>query len=364
MDGGRENTFRIMSKIFFIAGVQRSGTTLLQFLLSKHPDVVMEKRSIAFRIITCFKNLYDLLPFNVQHDKDEIIKWLIENDNKGRLAELIDYKNIVDYSDIRNLIQQSIHKKIKKENKKIWGDKSPNLQHYTNDLMLLIPDAKILHIVRDGRANAYSTSTRSYRNLKLSAQDWVDGNIAGLVNQQILGVENYKLLRYEDLLRDPKSTLESVCDFLEIPFSSAMLDLEDKQIEEDKRYVKSYFDTSKIDAWKKQLNKNEIKTIESIQGDLLKKMDYELSSDVTSSKNLSLRRRIFLNQKDNVKSLFRSRQKGMKEQEMVELNLSFKNRLYSFLLVLIRDVMSRSIFRSLFSRFFYREKYFSKNKKK
>lgn len=360
MDGDGQNGEKMKGKIFFIVGVQRSGTTLLQKLLSKHPEVLMEKRSIAFRIITCFKNLYDLLPFNVQHNEKEILQWLIENDEKGRLAKLLDFQNIHQYEDIRALIKQSIYKKIDQNGKKIWGDKSPNLQHYINDLMLLIPEAKILHIVRDGRANAYSMSSRSYKNLELSAQEWVDGNIFGLVNQNILGNKNYKILLYENLLIDPERELKSVCDFLEIPYSATMLDLSDNKIAEEKRYVKSFFDTSKIDNWKQQISQKDLKKVESIQGTLLEKLDYKLTMHPNNFKTLSLRRRIFLNQKDNLKLLFKRKRTGMKEQQFVEMNLSFKNRLYTFLTVLTRDFMSLPIFKSLFSRYFYKKKYFQK----
>ena len=43
-------------KSFFIAGVQRSGTTLLSVLLDNHPAVDLDGFSKAFRLITCFKN--------------------------------------------------------------------------------------------------------------------------------------------------------------------------------------------------------------------------------------------------------------------------------------------------------------------
>lgn len=350
------------SKIFFIAGVQRSGTTLLQTLMSKHPAILMEKRSIAFRIITCFKNLYDLLPYNIQHDKKEILQWLIENDDKGRLAELIDFEHVEKYDNIRALIQQSIYKKTIKKGKQIWGDKSPNLQHYLSDLMLLIPEAKIIHIIRDGRANAYSMSTRSYKNLELSAQQWVEGNIFGLVNQNILGKENYKLLKYEDLLQNPEKELKAVCEFLEIPFSSEMLDLSDDNLSADKRYVKNFFDTSKINKWTKQLSKKELQKVERIQGPLLQKLGYSLENKTINFKILSLRRKILLNQMDNLAQLFRRKRIGMKGQEFVELDLSFKNRLYSFLTVLTRDFMSLPIFKALFSRYFFKEKYYKKRK--
>ncbi|MGK0390608.1 MAG: hypothetical protein ACI94Y_003366 [Maribacter sp.] len=347
-------------KIYFIVGLQRSGTTLLSVLLGQHPDILMENNAIGFRIITCFKNLYTLLPHNIGIDENEFLEWLIENDEKGRLAELLDYKNIAEYSNIRKLVEGSIYKKLEQNNKKVWGDKSPNLQHFMGDLMLLIPNAKIIHIVRDGRSNAYSMSRRSYKNLSLCAQKWVDGNIFGIVNQHILGKDNYQLVQYENLLLQPEKELQSICDFLDIPFTTEMLDLSNQEIAEDKKYVKSSLIQSKIDDWKRALSKKETEQIEKIQGPLLKKMGYELTSNITEFKLLSLRKQIFYNQVDNFKQLFRRKSIGMKNKEKIVMERSFKNRAYEFITVLTRDLLSLKIFKSLFSRYFYREKYFKK----
>ena len=347
-------------KAFFIVGVQRSGTTLLSVMLEKHPAILMEKRVMAFRIITCFKNLYDLLPFNLKQNKKALTAWMVKNDEKGRLAELIDYTNIDQYDTIRALIEGSIEKKTKGANKMIWGDKAPNLQHYINDLLLLIPEAKILHIVRDGRANAYSMSNRSYRNLELSAQQWVDGNSYGLVNQQFLGKDNYKLVKYEKLLTNPEEEAKQICDFLGLEYAPEMINLSDEKLDRKESYVKSFFDQSKIDKWKTQLSASEVRKIENIQGPLLKDLGYELvntSSDL-NFKLLSLRRQIWYNQKDNLRQLVQRKRTGMKDKEMVELNLPFKNRAYTFLRFLARDLLSFPIFKSLFPRFFYKEKIF------
>lgn len=346
--------------IFFIVGVQRSGTTLLQTMLGNHPAILMEPRSIAFRMITCFKNLYDLLPYNIQHDRQAFTRWLIQNDEQGRLAALIDYEQIAKYDTIQDLIRSSIQQKIIKQGKQIWGDKSPNLQHYLSDLLLLIPTAKIIHIIRDGRANALSISKRSHKHLALSAQQWVDGNIAGLVHQQILGTSKYQVIQYEQLLKHPEKTLQQVCTFLDLPFSSQMLQLPT----ESKSYISSFLDTSKIDAWKKQLSKKQIQQIEGIQGHLLKNLAYLLEYPQVTSKNLTLRRRILLNQRDNIRLLFKKKRMSMKEGEWIALNLSFKNRLYSFLTSLVRDLLAFSIFKALFSRYFYKEKYYQDTMKK
>lgn len=345
---------------FFIVGVQRSGTTLLQTMLEQHPDICMEPRVMGFRIITCFKNLYTLLPHNLAADKHAFYTWLIEQDHQGRLAELLDYQNIKNYVTIQDLIQKSIEKKLDQQNKKVWGDKSPNLQHYISDLKLLMPEAKIIHILRDGRANANSMHRRARRNLKWSAQQWVDGNIYSLVNQEIVGQEKYKIIHYEKLLSEPEKTLQAVCRFLEIDFHPNLLNLNKSHLAEEKRYVKSSLDVSKINQWKTQLSDQQIKAVERIQGPLLQQLGYELVNDAQQLdfKLLSLRRQIWYNQVDNFKELINPRTEGMRNREMVNMKTPFKNRLYNFFAGFVKDLFSLPIFKALFSRFFYKKKYF------
>ncbi|MFK8006496.1 MAG: sulfotransferase [Saprospiraceae bacterium] len=347
---------------FFIVGMQRSGTTLLQKLLSQHSDIFMEPRSIAFRMISCMNNYYRLLPFNIQIEKNNFLQWLIKNDGKGRLAEILDVQNVDQFENVQELYEHSISQKLEKNSKKIWGDKSPNLQYYLSDLKLLLPSTKIIHIIRDGRSNAYSLSTRGYRNLKLSAQNWVDGNVRGIVNQNILGKNNYLIIKYEDLLNHPETQMRMICDFLNLPYFDSIIQLSGNGLAEEKNYVKSFFDTSKIDKWKTQLSPKEVKIIEKIQGPLLQKMGYELVNDFKKSdfKLLSSRWKIYYNQLDNFRSIFRKKKIGMRNQQVIELNMPLKNRLYDYIKSLIQDIFSKPIFYSLFKKSFYKKKYFEK----
>lgn len=345
---------------FFICGAQRSGTTLLSVLLSKHPDISLERRSIAFRIITCFKSLYDITPYNLDIDPSQFLTWLIENDKDGRLAQLVNPKNIEPEQSIVELIQKSINQKLKGEGKQIWGDKSPNLEHYYDDIRMLMPNAKVINIVRDGRAAAYSMSTRSSRNLQLSAQFWANGVTEALVNQQIVGKDNYKIIRFEDLIVDPENTMKSVCEFLGLRFVPAILNPDEKGLEEKEKYVKSTFDASKIDKWKSQLTAKEIFKLEKIQGPILQKFGYDLTTPQSEyrHKPLSTFRHTLYMQIDNFKTLFRSKRIGMVDRKKVKINVSLKSRVYLFLVVLTRELLSHPIFKSLFPQVYYRKKHF------
>lgn len=354
-------------KTFFIAGVQRSGTTLLSVLLSNHPAVDLDGFSTAFRLITCFKNYQKVLPLNLQHEEDKVLAWKIKTDYKGRLADLLDYENIDQYPTIKTLLHQSIEQQLKSAGKQVWGDKAPNLQHYLAETLLLFPDTKIIHIVRDGRATAYSHSRRAHKNMLLAAQEWVDGNVIALVNQKMVGKSQYMIVKYEDLLEDPEKLVRDICRFLDLAFDQKMLDMSAAQPgDESERYVKSTFDRSKIMQFKSQISPKMLQKIERIQGTLLHKFGYELIHPDTAHKAqpLSLSKRIFLTQSDNVRMLFRSKRMGMIDRKNVEVPLSFRNRWSKFVMTFSRDFMPRALFDKLFQKVYNKEQDYDKFDKK
>lgn len=350
-------------KTFFIAGVQRSGTTLLSVMLSNHPEIDLDGFSTAFRLITCFKNYQEVLPLNLQYEEEEVLAWKIETDYKGRLASLLDYKNIGQYETIQELVKASIQQQLKQSNKSVWGDKAPNLQHYLADISLLLPKTKIIHIVRDGRATAYSHAQRAHKHILLAAQEWVNGNVAALVNQKMVGKSRYLIVKYEDLLTEPEQLARQICTFLDISFDKKMLDMAANQPEKEaERYVKSKFDRSKITQFKTQIPTKTLRKIERIQGPLLKKMGYELMfpEALSAARPLSLTKRMFLNQMDNVRMLFRSKRMGMVNRKNVEVPISFRNRWSKFVMAFGRDFLPHPLFRRLFSEVHNKNKYYSK----
>ena len=353
-------------KTFFVTGVQRSGTTLLSVMLSKHPEIHLDGFSKAFRLITCFNNFELVLPDNLQHPDEDILKWLINIDYKDLLTDFLDHENIDQYPDVKSLIEASIQKKLAENGKTVWGDKSPNLQHFISDILRLIPEAKFVHIIRDGRATAHSFSKRAYKNLYLAAQEWVDGNINALFNKALLGEDKFMTIHFEDLVKDPKMTITKVCSFLEIPFHEDLLNLDQGLSEEEKgkAYVKSKFDVAKLEDYKNHLSQKQIKKIERIQGPLLEKLGYKLSEEhqSTNFKYLSIPKRFWFNQKDNLKSLFRSKKIGMHDRKEIVSKIPFSKRAYFFLLRLGYDILPLRVYKSIFRRSFVKEKYLDKKK--
>jgi len=344
---------------FFIAGAQRSGTTLLSVMLSKHPSISLDSHSIAFRLVSCFGYYNKILPYNLNYTKEELLAWLIKIDYKGRLHDLLGTKNLSEFPDARTFIQEGINQKLKAKEKTVFGDKSPNIENFVPELLLLIPDAKFIHVVRDGRAAALSKATRAHKNIYLAAQEWVDSNIAGLSNQALIGSDRYKMIKYEDLLLEPEKALRSICQFLNLDYDPVTIISDTEQNDDD--YVKSNLDTSKVDEFKLQLTKNQLKKLENIQGPLLNKFEYELMCPLVKGKHkqLSITKRIWYNQLDNIKQLFISKRKGMVNRKNVDVSIPIKTRVKTFVFEMGIDFLPDKVFKRIFRRRWIRDVYFN-----
>lgn len=328
-------------------------------MLGRHPEILMETRVISFRLLSAIKHATELWPHNLEMDKDAFYSSLIRHDGKGRLADFLDYQNRPTSETIRQLMQRSIQQRLATDGKQVWGDKGPNLQYYMPDLLQLFPEARFIHIVRDGRATALSMSRRAYQSLRLSAQQWVDGNVQAMVQQDVMGPKRVLIIRYEDLVTKPEAILQQVSSFLSIEYVPQMLDLQ-QDIPKEDRYVHSSLQADKINAFQNELSPRRLRQLERIQGPLLRRLGYQLLTNppLTSFRPLSLYQQILLRQAGNFRQIFRYRREGMVGRQKVELTMSFPRRVHHFLMYLTYDLLSTPLYRKLFQKVFYKKKYF------
>lgn len=336
---------------FFIAGVQRSGTTLLSVLLGRHPEIDIDGNALAFRITTCFGLYERVLPYNLEHEPAPLLSWLIEQDYKGRLAAFLDYENMQPGTSARELVANGIEQRLAERGKTVFGDKAPDIEHFAEKLLLLVPEAKIIHVVRDGRAAAYSKASRAHRNLCLAGQEWVESNVAGLHNQAMIGETQYLMVRYEDILMQPEATLTRVCTFLGLEFTRAMLE-PDQQEDATTAYVKSGLDASKIHAWRLKLSAVQIRKLEAVQGPMLERFGYELENPelVKQHQPMSMSRRIWLAQRSNFRQLFVSKRQGMTNRETVAVNVPLRTRINHFVFYFWYEFMPKKLFQRTFRK--------------
>jgi hypothetical protein len=112
----------------------------------------------------------------------------------------------------------------KQQGKPRYGDKTPIYCEHVARIKSILPEARFVHIVRDGRDVSLSLRRmwfapgQDIRTLALYWQQMVrKARDAGRRSGAYLEVS------YEDLVHNPQPVLETVCRFIEIDFDPAML---------------------------------------------------------------------------------------------------------------------------------------------
>ncbi len=266
-----------MTAPFFIVASARSGTTFVRLTLNAHPDVAVPPES---RFVT---ELYDssgevavedLLARLATHERFQTWELPIER----VAAELEGAGERVAYPDA---IRAAYRAYAAAHGKTIWGDKTPRYIEHIPLVASLFPDARFIHIVRDGRNVALSYSHVNFgpKNVARAAELWKRRVARGRADGRALGADRYIELRNEDLAADTESEVRKACGFLGIDFHPAMLD----ESERRKGVVAKtthHFDPeasgrSRMSDWRHDMKPRDIETFESIAGDLLAELGYE-----------------------------------------------------------------------------------------
>jgi hypothetical protein len=123
---------------FFVLGHGRSGTTLLARLIRLHPEVHCNWQAHFF---TKQQALTRVFP------NAGLMTWLGRSSNRWTAEERLET------SLLRVVCDYIMEREARRGGKRIVGDKSPDssVDVPVEDIHLVYPDARIIHIVRDGR---------------------------------------------------------------------------------------------------------------------------------------------------------------------------------------------------------------------
>ena len=107
---------------------------------------------------------------------------------------------------------------------RLWVEKSPYNEYYTDQIFEWWPAARCIHILRDPRDN-YVSYRRKHSNWspEFFAANWKRSTQAGMQNRDRFGPERYYILRYEDLTRSPEEHLQKLKDFLQIEWDASLV---------------------------------------------------------------------------------------------------------------------------------------------
>jgi hypothetical protein len=183
-----------------------------------------------------------------------------------------------------------------------YADKTPMHVLYLPRLARLFPEARFVHILRDGRdvALSYQSVTWGPTTATEAAVTWRGHVRRGRRDGRRLGPDRYREIRYEELVADPEPLLRSLCAFLELEWDDAMLH---HQASADAVIAATRFPaahqrlllppTRGLRDWRRDMPERDVATFEMIAGDLLDELGYGRATGSPSpSERLSSRTRI------------------------------------------------------------------------
>ena len=267
----------------FVAGLDRSGTSLMYAFLSSHPDISMVRRTNMFRY---FYGRYGDLgdPENFEQCLDKMIH----------------YKRIVklnpDPERIRSEFQEGektygrlfalFHEhNAKRDGKNRWGDKSLYIERFFHNIIKEYPDAKILHMMRDPR-DRYASVKNRYENDRgrvgaATGKWWYSAKLA---NQHMIDYPgNYSIVTYEELVKEPEKTLKEVCEFIDVEYSPQMITMRGAPKLREMggnssfdRFEPGEISTKSVGRYQSVLTKYETAFIQNYAARFMKKFGYSL----------------------------------------------------------------------------------------
>jgi len=166
----------------------------------------------------------------------------------------------------------------------LWVDHTPENVLHWSPLFRRFPEAKGIHLVRDGRGVAASLQGLTWgpRTTLARARYWRDRVRAGLAAEAI-HPDRLCRVRYEDLLADPATTVARLARFLEAedPAPTGPSGAPTGGTFATPRYTRNQHrlvgqppDPSRAQAWTRALPPREVELIEAVAGDLLDELGY------------------------------------------------------------------------------------------
>lgn len=208
-----------------IVGCPRSGTTLLAVMLDSHPRLAMPPET-AF--LPELKTLAGKEGSALRRDFFTLLttdRWGVSNWNDVGLDKEAYWRRLCALRtfSITGGLRVFYGMYAEGLGKPLFGEKTPADTHCMRDIEAYLPEARFIHLVRDPRDVVLSLRrTTAGRSVEQTSQIWVD--MVSLARASAKNVGHYHELRYEHLVLEPEAELRKVCDFLELDYTSRMLD--------------------------------------------------------------------------------------------------------------------------------------------
>jgi hypothetical protein len=274
------------SRPIYIAGLERSGTSLIYALLGSHPAIAMTRRT---NLWTHFYDQYGDLgkPENFERCLTMMLRYkriVRLNPNPARIHREF-YQGERSYARLFALLGEHY---AEQQGKPRWGDKSLNTERYADVIFASFPEARMIHMIRDPRdryASALTRWGRSRGGVGAGTAMWL-WSAAMAQRNRARYPGQYIILRYEMLIFQPEEALREICAFVGEMYSPLMLTMRNAQQFRDEGGNSSYgrrdpgvISTNSIGRFRNVLSRRQIAYIERTAGREMASFGYMLDNN-------------------------------------------------------------------------------------
>jgi hypothetical protein len=204
----------------FVVGAPRSGTTLLRLMLDAHPELAVPPETWFLRAAVGLRGRGTRLRDRLFELVTDFPTWDDMHLSRREFRRALD---AVEPFDLADGVRAFYRLYAERQGKPRWGDKTPAYSAYLGAIERLLPEARFVHLIRDGRDVAVSVRPLWFApgdDIRTLARDWRDR--VRRARRLGRGCRHYLEVRYEDLVRTPRAELERLAAFLELPYDPAM----------------------------------------------------------------------------------------------------------------------------------------------
>jgi hypothetical protein len=289
-----------------VVGVGRSGTTLLRLMLDAHPALTIPPET---HFVPSLIQASGTLRFNPGRAVECIVegrhrRWPDFGLNGDELlAEL----RAIPHFNAPDTLRTFYRLYAEKQGKSRWGDKTPDYVRKMRKIQTTLPEARFIHLIRDGRdaglshnARVVNRGVREPLPAAELARRWVLR--IETARETAAGLTGYLELRYEDLVTDPEPALRKVCELIALDYDPAMLSYHERAEERlqemagelpavagrpareaGERVAAHAMATQppsreRIARWKEEMSAADVAEFEATAGNLLAELGYETLS--------------------------------------------------------------------------------------
>ncbi|WP_316897967.1 sulfotransferase [Pseudodesulfovibrio indicus] len=249
----------IQSSPIFVVGCPRSGTSVLSLSMGLHPDLwVSAESNFLVNVVN------DAKAAHAQCTTRGPRHWL-SKESVG----------LEEYLQAHGLGINALY--MSRSGGKRWVDQTPEYMLIARELAVTFPQARFLHLVRDGRDVVNSMINSGFpvewaNSFTKACQAWNRFTDAGVEFEGFVP-ERILRLHHEEIKADPESQFKRICAFLELDYDESMI-----QYYAKKKVVNSSFKqkgTTKS-SWRKSWTQGQYDYFSKACSGNMQSFDYEV----------------------------------------------------------------------------------------